>query len=81
MAPAAFAAPLSDDCKRVQGKVTCTTFEGPGNNQAGVGNTTTDEGQGNVKNTSPEKGSGKTFTNECGQESPMSAKGDPITCD
>ena len=77
----AFAAPLPDNCKRVQGEVTCTTFEGPGNNQAGVGNTTTDESQGNTTNQSPEKGSPKTFTNECGQESPKSAKGDPITCD
>ena len=81
LAAPAFAAPLPDNCKRVQGEVTCTTFEGPGNNQAGVGNTTTDESQGNDTNTSPAKGSPKTFTNECGQESPMSAKGDPITCD
>jgi hypothetical protein len=33
--------------------VTCTTFEGPGNNQAGVGETTTSETQGNTSTTSP----------------------------
>jgi hypothetical protein len=48
------AAPLADNCTKQQGTVTCTTFEGPGNNQAGVGTTTSDETQGNTKNTSPE---------------------------
>ena len=50
---AAGAAPLPDNCTKVQGQVTCTTFEGPGNNQAGVGETTVDETQGNTSNTSP----------------------------
>jgi hypothetical protein len=47
------AAPLPDNCTKDKGTVTCTTFEGPGNNQAGVGTTTTDETQGNTSNTSP----------------------------
>jgi hypothetical protein len=47
------AAPLPDNCTKEQGQVTCTTFEGPGNNQAGVGTTTSDETQGNTTNTSP----------------------------
>ena len=51
--PVALAAPLSDDCQRVNGKVTCTTFEGPGNNQAGVGETTETETQGNTTNKKP----------------------------
>ena len=51
---AASAAPLPDNCTRVQGEVTCTTFEGPGNNQAGVGETTVDETQGNTSNKSPD---------------------------
>ena len=48
------AAPLPDNCKKVQGQVTCTTFEGPGNNQAGVGETTVTETQGNTTNKSPD---------------------------
>jgi hypothetical protein len=48
------AAPLPDNCTKVQGQVTCTTFEGPGNNQAGVGETTVTETQGNTTNKSPE---------------------------
>ena len=48
------ASPLPDNCTKSHGTVTCTTFEGPGNNQAGVGTTTTDETQGNTTNTSPE---------------------------
>jgi hypothetical protein len=43
-------APLPDNCSKVQGTVTC--FDGPGENQAGVG--TYDQGQGNPENTSPE---------------------------
>lgn len=39
------AAPLPDNCTKVRGTVTCTTFEGPGNNQAGVGTTTSNETQ------------------------------------
>lgn len=49
----ASAAPLPSNCTREQGTVTCTTFEGPGNNQAGVGTTTYAETQGNTTNTSP----------------------------
>jgi len=49
-APVALAAPLPENCERVQGTVTCT--EGPGKNQGGVG--TADETQGNTKNKSPE---------------------------
>jgi hypothetical protein len=51
---AAGAGQLPDNCTRKQGEVTCTTFEGPGNNQAGVGETTNTETQGNDSNTSPE---------------------------
>ena len=47
------AAPLPSNCTKVQGTVTCTTFEGPGNNQAGVGTTTSVETQGNTSNKSP----------------------------
>ena len=50
----AWAAPLPDNCSKDQGKVTCSTFDGPGNNQAGVGETTNTETQGNTKNKSPE---------------------------
>ena len=53
LAVPAFAAPLPDNCTKTQGEVTCTTFEGPGNNQAGVGETTITETQGNTENTSP----------------------------
>src|SRR3954465_794536 len=35
------AARLPSSCTKVQGTVTCSTFSGPGNNQAGVGTTTT----------------------------------------
>lgn len=48
------AASLPSNCTKVKGTVTCTTFEGPGNNQAGVGTTEVDETQGNLSNTSPE---------------------------
>ena len=47
------AAPLPDNCTKTQGTVTCTTFEGPGNNQAGVGTTTDTQTQGNTENFSP----------------------------
>ena len=50
----AWAGPLPDNCTKEQGEVTCTTFDGPGKNQAGVGETTTTETNGNTKNTSPE---------------------------
>jgi hypothetical protein len=48
------AAALPDGCTKVQGQVTCTTFDGPGNNQAGVGETTSTETQGNTTNKNPE---------------------------
>jgi hypothetical protein len=50
-APAVLAAPLPDNCERVQGEVRC--FDGPGKNRGGVGETT--ETQGNTTNTSPEE--------------------------
>jgi hypothetical protein len=50
---AAGAAPLPDNCTKDKGTVTCTTFEGPGNNQAGVGTTTDTETQGNTTNKNP----------------------------
>lgn len=51
---AAGAAPLPDNCTKDKGTVTCTTFEGPGNNQGGVGTTTETETQGNTTNKNPE---------------------------
>ena len=74
LAAPAFAAPLADNCTRDQGTVTCT--EGPGNNQAGVGNET--DTQGNTKNLSPDERGGKNLG--CDVQNPQSAKGDPITC-
>jgi hypothetical protein len=47
-------APLPDNCTKDKGTVTCTTFDGPGKNQAGVGTTTSAETQGNTSNTSPD---------------------------
>ena len=73
-APVALAAPLADNCTRTNGTVTCT--EGPGNNQAGVGNET--DTQGNTKNLSPDERGGKNLG--CDVQNPQSAKGDPITC-
>ena len=40
-------------CTKVKGTVVCSTFEGPGNNQAGVGETTVTQTQGNTTNFSP----------------------------
>ena len=45
---------LPDNCTKFKGTVTCTTFDGPGKNKAGVGTTTKKETQGNTTNTSPE---------------------------
>ena len=50
----ASAASLPDGCMKDKGTVTCSTFDGPGNNQAGVGETTVTETQGNTTNKSPE---------------------------
>jgi hypothetical protein len=52
---AAGAGPLPDNCTKTQGTVTCSTFDGPGNNQGGVGETTVTETQGNTSNKSPEE--------------------------
>jgi hypothetical protein len=52
--PAAHGAQLPSNCTKDRGTVTCTTFEGPGKNQAGVGTTTNTDTQGNTTNTSPE---------------------------
>ena len=78
LAVPASAAPLPDNCTRDQGTVTCTTFDGPGNNQAGVGNETTDETQGNTKNKSPEEP--QDLESGCGEENPPNSKGKPIVC-
>ena len=51
----AHAGPLPENCTKTQGQVTCTTFEGPGKNQGGVGETTVTETQGNTTNKSPEE--------------------------
>jgi hypothetical protein len=68
------AAPLPDNCTKDQGTVTCTTFEGPGNNQAGVGETTSTETQGNTKNKSPEEPQDLEDTSGC---NPPSSNGKP----
>ena len=48
------AAPLSGDCTKVRGTVTCSTYvPSPANNQAGLGTTTVTETQGNTTNVSP----------------------------
>jgi len=69
LAAPSFAAPLPDNCTKTQGQVNC--FEGPGQNQAGVGTTT--ETQGNTTNTSPEPQDLSTTQN------PPKAQGSPIT--
>jgi len=71
------AAPLPDNCERVQGTVTCTTFDGPGNNQAGVGTTETTETQGNTKNKSPEEP--QDLQDDCSYR-PPSSQGAPNGC-
>ena len=70
LATTAYAAPLPDNCTKTNGTVSC--FEGPGNNQAGVGNT--DETQGNTTNTSPEP---QDLTCE---QAPATSNGKPIVC-
>jgi len=76
-APAALAAPIGDNCTRDQGTVTCTTFEGPGNNQAGVGSTSTSQGQGNAENTSPEP---QDLQPPACNTNPPSSQGAPNQC-
>jgi hypothetical protein len=77
LAGAALADPLPENCDREKGTVTCTTFEGPGKNQAGVGNTTTDETKGNTTNKNPEP---QDLADEECTQSPGKSKGAPITC-
>ena len=72
-------APLPENCEKHQGTVTCTTFEGPGNNQAGVGSTTEDETQGNTTNKSPEDQQ-DLANDECAAQNPPTSKGGPIAC-
>ena len=74
-APAALAAPLPSNCERVQGEVTCTTTEGPGKNQGGVGTTETTETQGNTMNKSPEDQ--QDLQDECTKK-PMKSQGGAI---
>jgi hypothetical protein len=76
LASTAIAAPLPDNCTKEQGTVTCSTFEGPGNNQAGVGTTTTTQGQGNPENTSPEP---QELEDTC-NANPPSSQGNPNQC-
>ena len=71
--PMASAAPLPDNCTRTQGEVTCSSFQGPGNNQAGVGETTTTNTQGNSTNFSPEP-QGTGSSSSC---NPPSSQGRP----
>jgi len=73
MAVPAFAAPLPDNCTRDQGTVTCTTTEGPGKNQGGVGTTETAETQGNTKNKSPEES--QNLQDECAKKPPKAQGG------
>ena len=73
----ASAEPLPENCERVKGTVTCTTFEGPGKNQGGVGNETTDETKGNTKNKNPEP---QDLADEECTQSPTNSKGKPIVC-
>ena len=72
----ASAGPLPDNCTKTQGTVTCTTFDGPGKNQGGVGSTSTDETQGNTKNTSPEP---QDLSSGCTSNPPKS-QGAPNSC-
>lgn len=78
VAPAT-AGPLPPECTKEKGTVTCTTFEGPGKNQAGVGSTTTNETQGNTTNKSPEESQDLSGP-DCGANPPKS-QGAPNSCD
>lgn len=69
----ASAGSLPEGCRKEKGTVTCTTFDGPGKNQAGVGTTQTQETQGNTTNTSPEPQDLESDTS-C---NPPSSKGRP----
>lgn len=74
-APIASAAPLPDNCTRVQGTVTCTETTGPGKNQGGVGTTETTETKGNTSNKSPEEP--QQLEDDCTKR-PPSSQGGPI---
>jgi hypothetical protein len=74
---AAVAAPLPDNCTKTQGTVTCTTFEGPGKNQGGVGSTESTETQGNTENKKPAP---QDLQDEC-DVNPPNSQGAPNTCD
>lgn len=68
------AGPLPENCTKVQGTVTCSTFDGPGNNQAGVGTTTNTETQGNTSNKSPAEQQDLEDTQSC---KPPKSQGTP----
>lgn len=72
----AVAAPLPDGCTKDRGTVTCTTFDGPGNNQGGVGTYETQETKGNTKNVSPEP---QDLESDC-TWSPPTSQGAPNGC-
>lgn len=75
-AMSASAGPLPDNCTKTHGTVTCTTFDGPGKNQGGVGSTSTDETQGNTTNTSPDP---QDLSSDC-TYSPPKSQGAPNSC-
>lgn len=77
LAVPASAAPLPDNCTKDRGTVTCTTFEGPGKNQGGVGHVDSTETKGNTTNKNPEP---QDLQDECGQQNPEKSKGKPIVC-
>jgi hypothetical protein len=66
-------APLPDNCQKDQGTVTCTTTEGPGKNQGGVGTVETTETQGNTSNKSPEEP--QDLDDECAKKPPNAQGG------
>ncbi len=72
----ATAASLPENCTKTQGTVTCSTFEGPGKNQGGVGSTATTETQGNTTNKSPAP---QDLQDQCATNPPKS-QGAPDTC-
>lgn len=72
----AIAGPLPENCTKDKGTVTCSTFEGPGKNQGGVGSTETTETQGNTTNKSPAP---QDLQDECTTNPPKS-QGAPDTC-
>ena len=62
-AAAGAAQDLPAGCVKEKGTIVCTTTEGPGKNQGGVGETTTTTTQGNTDNFSPEpQGTGQNST-------------------